>query len=82
MNDIKRQYSRIYNRLYRQYLDYDISEEQFNRRRERIVKAYDRYERNIARLQGTPHQGRGAANWPGFDNNARYSRSAYAGTNG
>ena len=86
MNDIGRQYSRIKDSLYRRYLDYGISEKQFNSRQKRIDRAYDRYERNIARIQGTARQGRGASNYPvslgGTDNTIKYSRQAYAGTKG
>lgn len=82
MQDIKKQYSRIDNKLYRQYLDYDISEEQYRSRKKRLNSAYDRYERNIARQQGKPAK-RGISNYPGqIDHNIQYSRKAYAGTNG
>ena len=82
MNDIMRQYSRIDNRLYRQYLDYQIDQDTYNRRKSRLNRVYDRYERNIARQQGqTPR--RGISNYNGAINrNIQYSRSAYAGTNG
>lgn len=82
MKDIKRQWSRLNNGIYRQYLDGDITKEQYNARNRKIDKAYDRYERNIARQQGQP-QRRGISNYPGaIDHNIQYSRKAYAGTNG
>lgn len=82
MNDIKQQYSRISNRLYRQYLDDDISETQFDSRKNKLDRVYDRYERNIARQQGLPAK-RGISNDPlKFDDNIRYSRTAYAGSKG
>lgn len=82
MRDIKQQYSRIDNRLYRQYLDYKISEEQYESRKKKLNSTYDRYERNIARQQGKPAR-RGISNYPGqIDHNIQYSRKAYAGTNG
>ncbi len=81
MSDIRKQYSRIDNKLYRRYLDYDISKEEYDSRKNRINKAYDKYERNIARQQGVS-PARGVANYSGFDNNTKYSRAAYAGSNG
>lgn len=82
MRDIKQQYSRINNRLYRQYLDYKIDEDTYNSRKKTLDRTYDRYERNIARQQGrTPM--RGISNYPGqIDHNIQYSRRAYAGSNG
>ena len=86
MNDIGNQYGRISNRLYSDYINYRIDKQTYDKRKKRIDTAYDRYERNIARLQGTRRQGRGAANYAisqgGIDSNVRYSRSAYAGSNG
>lgn len=82
MRDIKNQYSRIDNMLYRQYLDYDIDEETYNRRKSRLNSVYDRYERRIARQQGKPAK-RGISNYPGaIDHNIKYSKAAYAGSNG
>lgn len=82
MRDIKRQYSHIKNRLYQQYIDYNISAEQYWNRQNKIDRAYDRYERNIARQQGKPAK-RGISNYPGqIDHTIQYSRKAYAGTNG
>ena len=82
MRDIKQQYSRIKNRLYQRYIDYGISEEQYNSRQKALDRTYDRYERNIARQQGKPAK-RGISNYPGaIDHNIKYSRSAYAGSNG
>ena len=77
MRDIKQQYSRIDNRLYRQYLDYKISEEQYESRKKKLNSTYDRYERNIARQQGKPAR-RGISNYLGqIDHNIQYSRKAY-----
>ena len=82
MRDIKQQYSRINNRLYRQYLDYKIDEATYNSRKKRLDSAYDRYERNIARQQGKSPI-RGISNYPGQINHTiQYSQKAYAGTNG
>ena len=50
LREIDQQYSRIDNRLYRQYLDYELSEEEFQNRRRAIQNAYDRYETNIMNL--------------------------------
>ena len=46
------QFSRIDNRLYRAYLDFEIDEDEFNKRRKQIQDAYDRYEVNMANSQG------------------------------
>lgn len=82
MRDIKQQYSRINNRLYRQYLDYDIDEATYNSRKNAITKAYDRYEKNIARQQGQKAV-RGISNYHGaIDHDIQYSRKAYAGNKG
>lgn len=82
MGDIKRQWSRVTGRIYRSYLDGSISESQYLSRQGKANKAYDRYERNIARQQGkTPM--RGISNYPGqIDHDIQYSRKAYAGNNG
>ena len=82
MRDIKQQYSRIKNRLYRQYLDYQIDENTYNSRQKALDRTYDRYERNIARQQGKPAQ-RGISNYNGMiDHNIQYSQKAYAGSKG
>lgn len=82
MRDIDQQYSRIKNRLYRRYLDYEISKEQYDSRMQQLNRTYDRYERNIARLQGRKPF-RGISNYPGaLDHNIQYSTKAYAGANG
>lgn len=82
MRDIKQQYSRIKNRLYRQYLDYKIDEKTYDSRQKRLDSTYDRYERNIARQQGKPAK-RGISNYNGqIDHNIQYSQAAYAGSNG
>ena len=47
LRDIDQQYSRIENRLYRQYLDFEIDEDTYNKRMETIRNAYDRYQTNI-----------------------------------
>lgn len=86
MRDIGNQYGRISNRLYDDYINYRIDEDTYNSRKRRINKAFDRYERNIARLQNTRVQGRGASNTPtrlgGIDQDVQYRRPAYAGSNG
>lgn len=82
MRDIKQQYSRIKNRLYRQYLDYKIDEKTYDSRQKRLDSTYDRYERNIARSQGKKAV-RGISNYPGaINHDVQYSQAAYAGTNG
>ena len=82
MRDIKQQYSRIKNRLYQRYIDYGISEEQYNSRQNALDRTYDRYERNIARSQGKKAV-RGISNYPGaINHDVQYSQAAYAGTNG
>ena len=79
MKDIKQQWSRLNNGIYRQYLDGGITKEQYEARNRRINKAYDRYERKIARQQGKPAR-RGISNYPGvIDHNVQYSRNTYMG---
>lgn len=51
-DDIGRQYSRLYNRLYRDYINYDIDEATFRSRSNILTNAHDTYERNIAVMQG------------------------------
>ena len=64
LSDLARQYSRIDNRLYRQYLDYEIDEETFNRRRRAIQDVWDRYETNIMNTQ-----------FPGWERGNAYPRN-------
>lgn len=81
LRDIDEQYSRIDNRLYRQYLDYEIDEDTFNNRRRTIQNAYDRYQTNIVR-QTQPGWQRGL-NYP-LDRrllDRRYTRNVYAKPN-
>ena len=47
LHEIDDQYSRIDNRLYRRYLDFQIDEDEFENRRRVIQNAYDRYQTNI-----------------------------------
>ena len=70
LREIDQQYSRIYNRLYRQYLDFEISEEAFWNRRRAIQDAYDRYQTNIMNTE-VPGWTRGMG---GTRNPALYNR--------
>ena len=81
LHEIDDQYSRIDNRLYRQYLDYEISEEEFQSRRRAIQNAYDRYQTNILNTE-IPGWRRGNAyprNFTLYDQ--RIPRSVYARRN-
>lgn len=60
LKDIDNQYSRISNRLYRQYLDYEIDEDTYKRRMQSINDAYDRYQTNILQTR-IPNWQRGMA---------------------
>jgi len=64
LRDIDNQYSRIDNRLYQQYINYEIDEDTFNSRRRQIQNAYDRYQTNIVRNQGAAGWRRGMS-YPG-----------------
>ena len=50
LREIDQQYSRIDNRLYREYINYRMDEDDFFRRRQAIRDAYDRYQTNILNL--------------------------------
>ena len=54
MKDIMDQYSRIDNQLYRRYLDFEIDEDEYKRRKQKLNDTYDRYEVNMANAQGFP----------------------------
>lgn len=64
MRDIMEQFSRIDNKMYREYLDYAMDkrkgeypsgvEDEFMKRRQKIRDIYDRYEVNMANDQGFP----------------------------
>lgn len=93
MRDIQRQWDRLWYRLYQQgYIDREMDnlkgeypggvEAEFERRRKRLNSAYDRYEGNIAKAQGSRVTGRGAAGYYGnMDLNRQMPRSVYARKN-
>lgn len=81
LREIDNQYSRIDNALYRRYIDYEMDEDDFFRRRQAIRDAYDRYQTNIMRTQ-IPGWERGNAyprNFSLYDR--RIPRSVYARNN-
>ena len=81
LRQIDEQYSRIDNRLYRQYLNYEISEEEFQNRRRAIQNTYDRYQTNILNTE-IPGWRRGDAYPRNFTlYNQRIPRSVYARRN-
>ena len=51
LKEIDDQYSRIDNSLYRRYINYEMDEDDFFRRRQYLRDTYDRYETNIMRTQ-------------------------------
>jgi hypothetical protein len=63
LRQIDQQYSRIDNRLYREYINYRMDEDDFFRRRQAIRDAYDRYETNIMNTQ-----------YPGWERGMAYPR--------
>ena len=78
LRDIDNQYSRIENRLYRQYLDYDIDEDTYNRRMQTIKNAYDRYQTNYVRAQGATNWRRGMQYPRNLEYDKPVKRSTYA----
>ena len=78
LKEIDDQYSRIDNRLYRQYLDYEISEEEFQNRRKAIQDAYDRYQTNILRTRVPGWQRGMQYPRPFTEYRKPYPRSVYA----
>lgn len=77
LRDIDEQYSRIENRLYRQYLDFDIDEDTYKSRMNRINNAYDRYQTNYIR-EINPNWSRGMSYPMGFRYDKKVSRKVYA----
>lgn len=51
LKEIDDQYSRIANRLYRRYLDYEIELDEYDRTKQRLNDIYDRYQTNILRTR-------------------------------
>ena len=85
MKDIMEQYSRIDNQLYRRYLDYEIDEDEYWRRKKKLNDTYDRYEVNMANDQGFPitRHGEGGGNSSSYylhnmDLKKKVSRKVYA----
>ena len=81
LREIDNQFSRIDNALYRRYINYEMDEDDFFRRRQAIRDAYDRYQVNIMRTQ-IPGWKRGNAYPRSFGlYDQRIPRSVYARNN-